>query len=523
MRHPVWTLPKNLNMTKASRKPTLRSQAHLQGTQSQRRKCQPCKRACLHLRCTSSIPLLCFLFLTLGLTSTYGQTPSRTTIFSSPTLSQLIQQPPTPQAATFQRIDINQYTPQQNLANNFNNAPLLNTTYNQLQNNQAIIQEVERFELLKQQQLEEAKQDIRNFGKEDEYNKYRAASQPYINSYYQLSKLNPDSFSITKAIYLVENAFDNNKFSYQQFENAVKQRANFVKQILKREGINSTNNTALNYGIQKLYSQPNNVINPKTKQLATLQPLKYDFKDYMGKQDHRQMFVSKLLMTGKGQCHSMPLLYLAIAEQLGAKAYLSLAPEHSFIQFFDEQGKCISYETTNGNLVSQSFMIQSGYINAASLKNKLFLDTLSQRRLFAQCLADLLIGYQTKFGYDDFTNRLNQQIQNLDPNNLTARIINENIATYIAMQQIKAVGSPPLKDLQNYPQAYSAYQAMLESYKQTDDLGYQQMPKEVYQAWRSSVAKEKKKQETKQIEQQLKAEIEMLKKLKTKIIFPPKG
>jgi len=64
---------------------------------------------------------------------------------------------------------------------------------------------------------------------------------------------------------------------------------------------------------------------------------------------------------------------------------------------------------------------------------------------------------------------------------------------------------------------------MMESYQQIDDLGYQDMPMEAYKAWRNCIDQEKKKQQTKEIQQKMKQEIEMLKKLKTTIINIPKG
>lgn len=510
-------------MTTASRQPTLRSHALLQGTQNQRRKTQPCKRACQHPRCPGYISLCIFSLLAWGLTSTYGQTPSSLTTFNRSTISQLLQQPSTPQPAKFQQININQYSPQTNLPNNFNNSPLLNSTYNQQQTNQIIIQQTQRAELQRQQQFAEIKQDIAEFENKEKYNDYMNAVQQFQTAFQELQKLDHNNFSITKAIYIVENAFENNKFTYEEFANAIKLRADLVKQILKREGISTKNNSALNYGIQKLFSQPNNYYNPKTKQTITALPFKYDLYDYKGEKDYRQMFVSKLLMTGKGQCHSMPLLYLSIAEQLGAKAYLSLAPEHSFIQYFNGQGDRLSFETTNGNIVSSNWMLQSGFINSAALKNKIFLDTLSQRKLMARCLTDLLLTYQNKFGYDDFTNQIKNKITQLDPTNITVSIIEENIATQAALQKIKAAGSPSLKDLPNYPDAYKAYEAMQASYKKTDDLGFQDMPKEAYQAWLKSIDKEKKKQETQEAQYKMQQEIKMLKKLKTKITIAPKG
>ncbi len=64
---------------------------------------------------------------------------------------------------------------------------------------------------------------------------------------------------------------------------------------------------------------------------------------------------------------------------------------------------------------------------------------------------------------------------------------------------------------------------MLQSYDRIDQTGYQDMPKDEYQRWLKSVEMEKKKDENKQVQQRMKAEVEMLKKLRTKITFKSKG
>lgn len=158
----------------------------------------------------------------------------------------------------------------------------------------------------------------------------------------------------------------------------------------------------MNYAIQQLYEHPNVYFDTKTQLTHTVPPFKYDLEDYMGEKDYTNLFASKLLGKGSGQCHSLPLVYLMIAEQLGAKAWLSLAPSHSFIQFMDNRGRLLDFETTNGNIVSGSWVAGSGYINGKALRNKTYLDTLSRRQLYARCLSDLLLGYLNKFEYDDF-------------------------------------------------------------------------------------------------------------------------
>ena len=178
----------------------------------------------------------------------------------------------------------------------------------------------------------------------------------------------------------------------------------------------------------------------------------------------------------------MPLQYLAIAEQLGAKAYLSLSPEHSFMQYFDETGYRYNFETTNGNLVNQTWLMQSNYINATALKNKTYLDTLSNKQLYAQLLSDLLQNYTEKVGYDEFSEQLTEQILALNPKNLVAIMIQANFNTYIARDELKAVGNPPVNQIPNYPKANQAYQNMQQSYQLIEEQGFQDMPKEAYQA-----------------------------------------
>lgn len=507
-------------MTTASRQPTLRSQAHCKAHKANTQKLT-LQRACLHPHRPSYISLCIFNLLAWGLTSTYGQIPNSLTIFNRPTLSQLIQLPSAPQPATFQQIDINQFSKPYNQSIQqtqfYSPNPILGGHNSIEQQNRQQLQQYERdlqMATQREQQLAEVKNDI---AQEEFYKKYMewmAKTKSYQQAFKILNSFNPDSFSISKAVFTVENAFLGNKYNYESFENALKQRAELVKQILKRENLNTKNNTALNYGIMKLYQQNNNYYDKKTKALNSVKPFRYDFEDFRGEKDYTKMFSTKMLQTGKGQCHSMPLTYLMIAEQLGAKAYLSLAPQHSFIQFADNNNNLMSFETTNGNLVSQNWLQQSGFINSNALKSKTYLDTLSQRNLYAQCLGDLLLGYMDKFGYDDFAEAVRQKIMQVNPNNTTANIIDANIKTQIALQKINAAGRPKEKDLPNFPEAYQAYLAMQAAYDKVDGLGYQDMPKEAYQKWLKSIDQAKKQQENKEVQERHQREIEYLKKLK---------
>jgi hypothetical protein len=344
----------------------------------------------------------------------------------------------------------------------------------------------------------------------------------YLKTFDLLTHMSPDHYSLSDVVYLVENAFMDDTLSYNRFQNTIHIYSTLVKQILKREKLDTTDNVALNYGIQKLFSQSNLLYDPKTKQSITVPPFKYDLYDFRGRQDFQKVFASKLLRTGKGQCHSLPLIYLCLAQELGAKAWLSLAPQHSFIQFADKNGTLLFFETTNGNLVSRTWMTQSGYITAKAIQNKTYLDTLSAKQLYAQCLADLLIGYDTKFKYDGFADQLRQAILQLDPNNLTAAVVDANRKTATALEKIDAAGHPKESDLPKHPDAYKAYMAMSAAYKKIDDLGYQEMPNDAYQRWLKSIEQEKTRQENKEIKDRMQREVQALKRMHSTLVNKPR-
>ena len=334
--------------------------------------------------------------------------------------------------------------------------------------------------------------------KREEADDNYANNLTHFQSYFsQLLQLNPDKFSITKAVYLTEAVFYERPFSYNDFLKAINQRANFVKQILKQENLSSKNNSAVNYAIQELFSQDCLVRNTSTKKNTIIKKIGYDFEDFSGDKDWTKMFVTILLQTNSGQCHSLPLLYLCIAEQLNTKAWLSLAPEHSFIQFLDARNKLNFFETTNGHLVSLNWMLQSNAISSIALKNKTYLDTLSSVKLYAQCLADFQMTYLFKNGYDRFTDQINDKILQLDPTNINALMYNANLAAVKFSTLLKQHNMPPKEQIPNYPDLQQAQAVMLKAQEKVNNLGYQDMPKEQYLQWLQSIEIEKAKHKIK--------------------------
>lgn len=439
------------------------------------------------------------------MTAAYGQSIAKTTLFKRQSLDDLRRQNPAPSHTSFQTVAI---TPA------YHN-PLATDNAIEQQNRIMLAQ---HGMLPGQTSSQKEYNDIREELRQDEIKEKRdqllLAQRKFLNSFQAFLSLNPDSFSITRAVYTAESAWYDNPPPFKDFENAIQARADLVKLILQKEGLDRYNNLALNYAIQKLYRSDNQFLDKRTRKIISIPRLGYDFNDFMGEKNWSNMFVTKLLSTGKGQCHSLPLLYLAIAEKLGAKAYLSLSPEHSFIQFFDKNGHRYNFETTNGNLVTHAWLMQSTYINATALKNRTYLDTLSSRQLYAQLLSDLLQTYINKLGLDEAAMQITGKILSIDPGNVAALMTQANYHTFVTTQKLKQAGYPSVDKLESYPDVYQAYQAMQKSYELVEQTGFQEMPKEDYQRWLKTVEEEKKKQ--KNLEAQLRLKQQAIKGKQTK-------
>jgi hypothetical protein len=442
---------------------------------------------------------LCFC----GTANVRAQSIARTTLFKKQSLNELRNQDPGPGENSFQTITL---TPV------YHN-PLIPDNSIEQQNRSIL---AKQGMLPGQSRNEEPSNELGREIKQDALKQKKtrllAAQKSFQDSFQGFLTLDPDNFSITKAIYLCESAWYDQPPSFDEFEKAIRSRADLAKLILKKEGLNARDNIALNYAIQKLYTTDNRFIDQRTKRMVTIPKLGYDFEDFMGEKNWSNMFVTKLLFFGKGQCHSLPLLYLAMAEHLGAKAYLSLSPEHSFIQFFDKNGYRYNFETTNGNLVTHTWLMQSTFINATALKNRTYLDTLSPKQLYAQLLSDLLQNYTNKLGHDETTMQITERILAIDPDNVAARMTQANYNTFVVREQLKKAGYPSMDQIANYPEVNRAYQNMLKSYELIEQTGFQEMPKEDYQRWLKTVEQEKEKQKNLEIQQQLKKKIEKVRK-----------
>lgn len=289
-----------------------------------------------------------------------------------------------------------------------------------------------------------------------------------------------DSLNLKKAVWLSESALSG-AVSYEDFSALVAEAVAAARYIISKENLNPHNSDHIHLAIRKLYNDTLSIISKSSKQV--FYPYKYDFNDPMGDLKTYNYTVAKLLKTHKGQCHSMPLLYMILAQELGVENFLSYTPLHSFVQYYSKDGYLNNFETTNGHLATRDYYMASGFVKAEAIKNGIYLKSVNKKQVIATLLIDLGNYYQQHFGYSDFQFRCCRQCFSYFPTYISAQLLYEKTFTAYTLSTAKAYNYPPRTEIYKYPRLKEIYDELLRVQKVTDESGYEPLAKETYDAW----------------------------------------
>ena len=222
-------------------------------------------------------------------------------------------------------------------------------------------------------------------------------------------------------------------------------------------------------------------------------PFTYSFTDPFGQKDWSNNFVTKLLATHEGNCHSLAYLYKILADEVGAKCWLALAPGHIYIKNYSEKIGWYNTELTSGTFPTDAWVMVSGYVNPQAIKSGMYMDTLSNRQAIALCVLDLAKGYefQTHNYYDGFILKCCDLVLQYHPVN--------PIALLLKAETLKKVFIKEQKD--KYPKPTTTFTLMQEAYAALAKLGYREMPEEMYKRWLIEMTEEKNIYQNKQLQE----------------------
>jgi hypothetical protein len=282
-----------------------------------------------------------------------------------------------------------------------------------------------------------------------------------------------------RAVFLTENAYLKGTLSYDQFCRKLDDIELKLKDIIRQKRI-ETFKTAGNYAIYEYMTKPSSANDFKV--------CSYDFSDFYVKENWENQFVTKLMKTKKGNCHSLPFLYKILADEMQTEAHLAFAPNHIYIKHLGEDNKWVNVELTNGNLSSDAWMISSLGISAEAIQNGIYMEALTLKESIAYCLTDLGGGYIRQFGEDDFAILCFDKTLEYYPKSIHTLMYKSNVLRTLGLEAQAKNGnnSPTLAMKANYA-VFQQTQDLIES------LGYREIPKDKYEDWVKSVEAEKVK------------------------------
>jgi hypothetical protein len=264
-----------------------------------------------------------------------------------------------------------------------------------------------------------------------------------------------------RSVFLAENAYYGGTLNYEAFCDTIHKISDALRIFIQEKGFEK-HKTSGNWAVFMYLTEPISANQNKA--------YSYDFDDFMGTHEYSKMFVTKLLATKSGNCHSLPMLYKILADEMGVSSYLTLAPNHLYIKHIDEAGKWTNLELTNGGFPRDQWIIQQMNIGVEAIKNEIYMTPLTSKQSIALTMFDLACAYKFQFGYDSFV----------------VGVIDTALAyfpTCIPLLALKA----------------DAYESMglqdkrQEILKQMFALGYQEMPLQEYENWVSSLEEEFRK------------------------------
>lgn len=140
-------------------------------------------------------------------------------------------------------------------------------------------------------------------------------------------------------------------------------------------------------------------------------PFGFDMSDPGGLEIQNKL-LGNYVRTRLGQCVSMPVLFLILAERLGLDVALCAAPEHIFVRYTDERGRTYNIETTSGGHPARDEWIREQLrISDCAIDSGIYLRTLSKREAIAMLAHTVIEHLREKERFEELMEICNVVLQ----------------------------------------------------------------------------------------------------------------
>lgn len=283
-------------------------------------------------------------------------------------------------------------------------------------------------------------------------------------------------YSLKRAEFIVEWAYSGGTMDYSKYCHDIDSVAFILRRFIEINKIQQYK-TAPNFALFEYFTKPSMMNGNKA--------FSYDFNDFTGRKDFRQLFITKVMDTHTGQCTSLPLYYKILCDELGGQSALAFAPKHMYVKHIGEDGKWVNIELTNGHFVRDEWIIQTNKISTEAIRNGVFLTALSDKENIAFMITQLGKAYQQKYeSWDYFPLRCAEEVLKVLPNFCDALVLKFCVHQQFGFSYLNKYGQVR----SNYSDRnYAEFQRVTNT---LDSLGYSQLTDEEYERNVKDVLKE---------------------------------
>lgn len=315
----------------------------------------------------------------------------------------------------------------------------------------------------------------------------------FEESYTFLSSMIVDenNYSFKKAVFSVENAYLDGNLDTTFVSDKIKTLKSLSYSIVKSKTLeySEKDKEVVNKRASIFSIMCDTIPINFNDKIYKYEPFGYDFTDVFGHKVRENLFVSKLLETRKGNCHSLPYLYKILAEEIGIEANLALAPNHVYIKHRSIKDGWYNTELTSGIFPIDAWIMASGFVHIDAITNGVYMKALNKKESIALVLIDLADNYNAKFPKNDgeFVLKCCETAIKEYPNFATALILKAE--THKAQ----------MKKKQNKEKAKILLLDLEKEYAHIHEIGYRNMPEDMYLNWLVTLKTERSKYENKNL------------------------
>ena len=144
----------------------------------------------------------------------------------------------------------------------------------------------------------------------------------------------------------------------------------------------------------------------------------YDLDDPFG-ENIRNKLLPTYLTTRRGNCISMPLLFVILGQKLGIDVTTATVPLHVFVKYRGDDGKYHNFEATSGGTIKDSELHRNYPMTKQALDNGLYLRPLSRKDTVI-VMIEILLEHYKAIGLHEQRMKLAELILAHDPKSVRA-------------------------------------------------------------------------------------------------------